>query len=135
LSLSSIMRIGLILETLTHLVLALATSGWIAAVTMFVIGAHNFIWSTTSVTIRQRAVPTELQGRVNSVNTICVFGGLVIGSAIGGTLARHFGAAAPFWFAFVGTAIFLLALWRQLTNIAHTEVDPAEVRAPVSVAS
>lgn len=137
LSLSSIMRIGLILETLTHLVLALTTSGWIAAVTMFVIGAHNFIWSTTSVTIRQRAVPTELQGRVNSVNTICVFGGLVVGSAIGGALASHAGAAAPFWFAFVGTAIFLVALWRQLTNIAHTEqqVEPAEVRAPVSAAS
>ena len=90
----------------------------------FVFGAHAFIWGTTSITVRQRAVPTHLQGRVNSVNTISVFGGLVVGSAIGGALATHYGVTAPFWFAFVGSAVFVVLLWRELTRIAHTDQQP-----------
>ena len=37
-------------------------------VIFFVFGAHASIWGTTSATIRQRAVPLPLQGRVSSVN-------------------------------------------------------------------
>ena len=77
-------------------------------------GAHAFVWGTTSVTIRQRAVPTELQGRVGSVNLVGVFGGLVVGAGIGGLLAQRYGVTAPFWFAFVGSAIFVVLIWRQL---------------------
>jgi predicted MFS family arabinose efflux permease len=123
-SLGNVMRIGLIIETLTHLALAITTSAWLASLIFFVFGAHAFIWGTTSITVRQRAVPTQLQGRVNSVNTICVFGGLVAGSAIGGTLATHYGVTAPFWFAFAGSAIFVAALWRELTRIAHADERP-----------
>jgi predicted MFS family arabinose efflux permease len=120
-SLGNVMRIGLIIETLTHLVLAVTTSAWVASVIFFVFGAHAFIWGTTSLTIRQRAVPVHLQGRVGSVNTISVFGGLVVGSVIGGLLATHAGVTAPFWFAFAGSAVFLVLLWRELTHIAHAD--------------
>lgn len=123
-SLGNVMRIGLIIETLTHLGLALTTSAWLAGAIFFVFGAHAFIWGTTSITVRQRAVPTELQGRVTSLNTICVFGGLVVGSLIGGALATRYGVTAPFWFAFIGSAVFVVALWAELTRIAHTP-DPA----------
>ena len=59
------------------------------------------------------------------MNTICVFGGLVVGSAIGGALATHDGVTAPFWFAFAGSAVFVVLLWRELTRIAHAdEHDP-----------
>jgi MFS family permease len=120
-SLGDIMRIGLIIETLTHLGLALATSPWIALPIFFVFGAHAFVWGTTSVTVRQRAVPHELQGRVSSVNVIGVFGGLVIGAVIGGALAQQFGITAPFWFAFAGSALFVCLIWRQLSYIAHED--------------
>jgi MFS family permease len=125
-SLGNVMRAGLIIETLTHLGLAVTTSPWIASAIFFVFGAHAFIWGTTSITIRQRAVPTQLQGRVNSVYVIGVYGGLVVGSAIGGLLATHYGVAAPFWFAFAGSAIFVVALWREMTRIAHADdaADP-----------
>ncbi|NUT42207.1 MAG: MFS transporter [Thermoactinospora sp.] len=126
-SLGVVMRAGLIIETLTHLGLALATSAWVAFPIFLVFGAHAFIWGATSVTVRQRAVPTELQGRVGSVNTICVFGGLVVGSLIGGALASHYGVTAPFWFAFAGSAVFVVALWRQLLHIAHDDEAPAQV--------
>jgi predicted MFS family arabinose efflux permease len=125
-SLGNVMRVGLVIETLTHLGLALTTSPWLASGIFFVFGAHAFIWGTTSITVRQRAVPSHLQGRVNSLNTISVFGGLVAGSAIGGTLATHYGVTSPFWFAFVGSAIFLVLLWRELTRIAHADEQPQE---------
>jgi predicted MFS family arabinose efflux permease len=118
-SLGNVMRVGLIIETLTHLALAVTTSPLIASAIFFVFGAHAFIWGTTSATIRQRAVPSELQGRVGSVYVIAVYGGLVAGSALGGVLATRFGVTAPFWFAFAGSAVFVVLLWRELTRIAH----------------
>ncbi|MFG1605656.1 MFS transporter [Actinoplanes sp. NPDC049265] len=126
-SLGNVMRAGLIIETLTHLALAVTTWAPAALAIFFVFGAHAFIWGTTSITVRQRAVPAALQGRVTSVNTICVFGGMVVGSAIGGTLATRFGVTAPFWFAFVGSAVFVVLLWRSLTSIAHADNDVAMI--------
>ena len=123
-SLGNLMRIGLVVETLTHLGLALATTAWVAMPIFFVFGAHAFVWGTTSITVRQRAVPSALQGRVGSVNLVGVFGGLVIGSGVGGVLAERWGVTAPFWFAFVGSAVFVVLIWRQLAHIAHADEAP-----------
>ena len=131
-SLGDLMRIGLIIETITHAALALTRSAWVAMVIFFVFGLHAFVWSTTSVTVRQRAVPTELQGRVNSVNMVGVFGGLVLGSGIGGLLAQHFGVTAPFWFAFAGSAVFVVVIWQQLAHVAHGDEQPAVVERDVA---
>ena len=120
-SLGNLMRVGLVVETLTHLSLALTTRPAVALGIFFVFGAHAFIWGTTSMTVRQRAVPTQLQGRVSAVNMLGVYGGLVIGSGIGGLLARHWGVTAPFWFAFGGSAVFVVLIWRQLRHIAHDD--------------
>ncbi|MCZ2817186.1 MFS transporter [Modestobacter sp. VKM Ac-2984] len=128
-SLGDLMRIGLVVETLTHLALALTSSPWVALPVFFVFGAHAFIWGTTSVAVRQRAVPAALQGRVGSVNVVGVYGGLVVGSGIGGVLAQHWGVTAPFWFAFAGSAVFVVLIWRSLRHIAHADEQP--VPAPV----
>lgn len=127
--LGQVMRIGLVFETLTHLVLAVTTSAPVALVVFFLFGAHAFIWSTTSLTVRQRAVPHDLQGRVNSVNSASTFGSVVLGSAVGGLIARRWGVTGPFWFAFVGSAVFVVLMWRQLAHIAHDDegaTQPAE---------
>jgi MFS family permease len=42
-SLATLMRVGLALETLTHLALALTTTAWVAMVVMAVFGAHAFV--------------------------------------------------------------------------------------------
>ncbi|WP_214400978.1 MFS transporter [Pseudonocardia lacus] len=120
-SLGDLLRIGLVIETLTHAALAVTTLPWVAMVIFFVFGAHAFVWATTSVTVRQRAVPSELQGRVGSVNVVGVYGGLVLGSGIGGLLAQHYGVTAPFWFAFAGSAVFVVLIWRQLSHVAHAD--------------
>jgi predicted MFS family arabinose efflux permease len=120
-SLGNIMRVGLVIETLTHLSLALTTIPAVALVIFFVFGAHAFIWGTTSSSVRQRAVPRELQGRVGSVYLIGVFGGIVAGGVIGGVVARQWGVTGPFWFAFVGSALILAVIWPQLRHIAHAD--------------
>ncbi len=120
-SLGNIMRAGLIIETLTHIALALTTTPWLALVIMFVFGAHAFVWGTTATSVRQRAVPTALQGRVSSVYLIGVHGGIVVGSVIGGVIADVWGVTAPFWFAFAGSALLVVTIWPQLTQIAHAD--------------
>ncbi len=122
-SLGVIMRGGLVIETLTHLVLALNTLPWVAMAVMVVFGAHAFVWGTTSQAVRQRAVPLPLQGRVNGVNRIATMGGIVVGSLVGGVIAGRWGVTAPFWFGFAGSAIFLVLLWRELLNIAHADEE------------
>ncbi len=116
---ATLMRVCLSLEVLMHLSMALTTAGWVAILIMVFFGAYAFIWGTISVTVRQRAVPTELQGRVGAVNAVGVFGGLVIGQALGGLIAQHWGLTAPWWFAFVGSGITLALVWRQLDSVAN----------------
>lgn len=123
-TLGNIMRIGLIIETFTHLSLALTTVPVIAMAIMVVFGAHAMIWGTTSVTVRQRAVPDAMQGRISSVNSLGLYGGLVAGAALGGPIADRFGITAPFWFAFAGSAVFVVLIWRQLRYIAHDDGPP-----------
>jgi predicted MFS family arabinose efflux permease len=129
LSLADIMRAGLVLETLTHLGLALTTTPWVALAICFVFGAHAFIWGTTATTIRQRSVPSDFQGRVGSVYTVSVYGGAVVGGLLGGLTARQWGITGPFWFAFVGSAVLLVLLWRELGHIAHVEQNENVTRS------
>lgn len=118
-ALATIMRVGLVVETATHLTLALTTHAAVAFSVLFVFGAHAAIWGTTSSAVRQRAVPNEFQGRVSSVYMLGVQGGIVVGAAIGGPVARVAGVTGPFWFAFAGSAIILALIWRELAHITH----------------
>ena len=125
-----IMRGGLIIETLTHLALALTRWIWLALIIFTIFGAHAFIWGTTSTSVRQRAVPAEFQGRVGSVYLTGMVGGIVIGSALGGAVASVWGVTAPFWFGFAGSAVILAFIWRSLLQISHADEDLRAERAP-----
>jgi predicted MFS family arabinose efflux permease len=118
-SLADIMRVGLLIETGTHLVLAITTLPAVALVTFVVFGMHAFVWGTTATAVRQRAVPDELLGRVTGVYHVGVMAGIVVGTPIGGWLAQQYGITAPFWFGFVGSAILVTVLWRRFDNIVH----------------
>jgi predicted MFS family arabinose efflux permease len=66
-----------------------------------------------------RAVPLGLQGRVGSLYAIGLHGGILVGQLAGGLVARARGVTGPFWFGFVGSAVILALIWRQLAHIAH----------------
>ncbi|MEI2732382.1 MAG: MFS transporter [Dermatophilaceae bacterium] len=119
--LGDIMRYGLVLETLTHLALAVTRTPAVAMGILFLFGIHLAYWATIASSVRQRAVPADLQGRVGSVYVMAMLGGMVIGNAVGGVLAARWGITAPYWFAFVGSALILAALWRELGHIAHED--------------
>ena len=119
-ALGDIMRVGLMIETATHLVLAITRLPAVALITFVVFGAHAFVWGTTSTVVRQRAVPDELLGRVGGVYRVALFGGIVVGTPIGGLLARTFEITTPFWFGFAGSAVLVAVLWRQFDHIAHS---------------
>jgi MFS family permease len=131
-SLATLMRAGFVLETTTHLVLATTTVPGVAGGMMLIYGIHEVIWVTTSTTVRQRAVPAALMGRVTSVYMLGNRGGLLIGSLIGGALAQQFGITAAFWFAFVGSAVLVVLMWRTLDDIANAPaaVDATEPAGP-----
>jgi hypothetical protein len=59
-------------------------------------------------------------GRVGSLYSIGVYGGIVAGQALGGGIAKVWGITGPFWFAFAGSAV-LLALLCGSWRIAHAD--------------
>jgi MFS family permease len=119
--LGTLMKTCLTLEVLLHLGLALTTAPWVATLILFGYGGYAFVWGTLSTTVRQRAVPTGLQGRVGSAYRVGVYGGIVLGSLIGGLLARQWGILAPYWVGFVVTGAFLAVMWPQLKLIVHAD--------------
>ncbi len=126
-TLAQLMRIGLVVETLTHLALALTAQAWIAGAVMAVFGVHAMVWGSTSTTVRQRAVPEHLLGRVTSVYLLGAVGGLALGSLLGGVIAQRWGVVAPFWFGFAGSAVLTATMWRSFARIAHAaEVGPED---------
>ena len=129
-SYATLLRAGLLLETMTHLILALNRSPYLAGAVMVTFGAHAVIWGTTSTTVRQRSVPETLLGRVTSVYLIGGVGALALGALIGGAIAHRWGVIAPFWFAFVGSAVILLATWPSIGYVTRE----AETVEPPSVA-
>lgn len=118
---ANIMRVGLVIETLMHLTLAVTTTAAVAFGILFVFGIHEATWGTTYSTIRQRVVPMEYQGRVGSVYSVGLRGSFVVGSVLGGAIATTWGITAPFWFGFVGSALILAVIWRHLGAIAAAE--------------
>lgn len=132
-SLATLMRFGLVVETLTHLGLALTREPILAGLIMAVFGVHAVVWGTTSTTVRQRAVPSRLLGRVTSVYLLGAVGGLALGSVLGGAIAQRWGVVAPYWFGFVGSALLTVVMWRSFLNIAHAaEAGPDPDEAAIA---
>ncbi len=117
--LGALMKVRLTLEVLVHAALALTTALPVALALMVVFGGYAFVWGSVSNAVRQRATPLDLQGRVGSVYMFGLVAGLLVGQFLGGVIARQWGAAAPFWFAFAGAGVTLALVWRQLDHIAH----------------
>ena len=110
---ANIIRAGLIIETLTHLTLAntqtLGSDGDLRRLRhpRGGVGYDGHDGSATRGADR-------VQGRIGGVYMVGLQGGLVVGAAVGGVLAQIWGVTAPFWFAFVGSAVILVMIWRQV---------------------
>jgi MFS family permease len=69
------------------------------------------VWGVATAALRQRAVPTELLGRVSSAQTLITWGVQPVGALLGGLVADGFGLLAPWYVAVVlRTAVGVFSL-------------------------
>jgi MFS family permease len=71
--------------------------------------AMTTLWNVSTVSLRQRLVPRELLGRVNSAYRMFGWGLMPVGAALGGLLAARFGIGVPFPAAGAVRTLVLLA--------------------------
>lgn len=69
---------------------------WAIALAMIVSSIASTTWNIVTVSLRQRIIPIELFGRVNSVYRFVGTGSIALGAIIGGQVAYHYGLKAPF---------------------------------------
>ncbi len=73
---------------------ALSPIFWLSAALLAALGVSSIIFSTSSNTLLQLAVPDELRGRVMSVNVLLVMGSTPIGNFLIGTMSDKLGVSA-----------------------------------------
>lgn len=71
-------------NALSSLFIGLASSAVVVAVAIAVGGMLSTIWNVLTVSYRQRIVPEEMLGRVNSIYRLLAWGPLPVGSLLGG---------------------------------------------------
>jgi MFS family permease len=113
-----LLRAGLVIETLTHVSLALATSPWSAGAILVVFGAHAMVWGAVVTSTLQRSVPDRLRGRVTGAYLLLQNGGAALGTLLGGACAAALGITAPFWIAAAVMAVVTALAWRPLRQAA-----------------
>lgn len=74
----------------------LAPSATVAAAFFALNGYFTTMWNVVTVSLRQRIVPPELLGRVNSVYRMIGWGLFPVGAVAGGLVAKEFGYRAPY---------------------------------------
>jgi MFS family permease len=114
---AALLRAGLTIETVVHLVLALTRSPWVAGSAMVAFGVHAAVWGVVAATVRQRLVPDRLRGRVGSVYYLLVMGGSALGALVGGALAGPLGLTGPFWVAVASNVVLGAFVWRRFPEI------------------
>ncbi len=113
------MRLALILSAVMLILVPLAPNGWWLAATFVVFEMSGIIWNIVSVSLRQRLIPDELRGRVNSLYRLLAWGMIPLGIGLSGWLiglaedmvGRPQALTAPIWAA--GGVMLLLALLAQ----------------------
>ena len=88
---------------------------WVSATATVAMAFGTTVWNTVTISLRQRIVPANLLGRVNSVYRWLVWGSISLGAALGGLIAREFGLRAPFFFGAGFGAVALVTMFFSIT--------------------
>lgn len=105
-------RVGLLIEALTHLALAASRSAYVVGFALFAFGVHGSLWGIVASSLRQRLTPPDMLGRVGSAYLFISAGGNCVGALLGGVVAASFGLTAPYWVGFVVALLVSAATWR-----------------------
>jgi predicted MFS family arabinose efflux permease len=125
-------RVGLLVEAGTHLVLATSRSAVVVGGALFLFGVHGALWGMVANSLRQRLAPPDMLGRVSSSTLFVSAGGNCLGAVLGGALASAFGLTAPYWVGFV-VAVLVTAATGRVFDRATVSAAYAEPHPPVRV--
>ena len=92
---------------ISEIITGVAPAAWVVVFSSLLMGVASNVWNIITVSMRQRVIPTELFGRVNSAYRWIGTGSIGIGALIGGQIAYATNLRAPF---LVGGAVTLVAL-------------------------
>ncbi len=83
-------KIALGIFPLQYLVIYLTSNAYVVAAALFVGMLAALLWNVVTVSLRQRSIPDELLGRVNSIYRFFGWGTMPVGAMIGGVLVAMF---------------------------------------------
>ncbi|MEL6601213.1 MAG: MFS transporter, partial [Pseudomonadota bacterium] len=113
--------LALVAFPVCFLILGLANGLTIAGVALAVQMYASMLWNVVTVSYRQRLIPAELLGRVNSIYRLFAWGMIPVGALLGGAIvgaleqemARDAAVRAPYFVAAAGsTLIWIYGLLR-----------------------
>ena len=106
---------------------------WAVAIASSLMGLAGTTWNVVTVSLRQRVIPTELFGRVNSVYRFVGTGSIGIGALIGGQIAYSTNLRMPFLAAAIlGLAALAIGGPKLFTEVRN-HIAPEATPAPPSI--
>ena len=106
---------------------------WAVAVSGVVMAIAGTTWNIITVSMRQRLIPTDLFGRVNSVYRFIGTGSTAVGALIGGQIAFTFGLRATYFASGLVLLIALITLSPVFLRAAKIYIAPERTPAPPSI--
>jgi MFS family permease len=106
---------------------------WAVALSGIVMAIAGTTWNVITVSMRQRLIPAELFGRVNSVYRFIGTGSTAFGALIGGQIAYSFGLRATYLASGIVLLVALITLGPVFLRAAIIYIVPERTPAPPSI--
>ena len=106
---------------------------WAVALSGIIMAIAGTTWNVITVSMRQRLIPTELFGRVNSVYRFIGTGTTAIGALIGGQIAYQFGLRATYLASGALLLLALVTLTPVFIRAVKIYIEPERTPAPPSM--
>jgi MFS family permease len=119
------LRLTFLMSPVPFLVTGLTSQPIVAAASFFVVGASISLSNVVGISLRQRLVPSEMFGRVNSFYRLLALGLGPFGGAFAGLLSHALGVRAPF---LVGAGLLTVTVVLALPGLSDRAVEAAVQR-------
>lgn len=98
----------------------------VAAATSVTAGIAAVLWNVVTVSLRQRIIPDELLGRVNSGYRLLGWGTMPIGAALGGLVGEALGVRPVIALAGAGVLVLLVPLLAVVSDASIAAAEPSD---------